>query len=293
MLKLPTIEPRFFEVYHYADVITAVIENEFDHLQLWDDFFCNDRLEGLLEPYQKSSAFHTFISFMIDRLLYEYTSSLDLDGRKAICRSYSKIPSAIEDIDPFTLPVERALKARQIKFESFVTWLELCGKTFDSCDLDDIEVFVQDLRWQEAYEDLLVQSTREVFFTLFTNRKLLLQFNVIVAHQIGQLPTLELFDEPLRATESLFDHPGVLRREHMPEWVRQAIFFRDRGRCVACHVDLSGTTSLGSRKNFDHIVPLASGGLNDVTNIQLLCETCNLRKSQGEAFTSGAYEDWY
>ena len=51
--------------------------------------------------------------------------------------------------------------------------------------------------------------------------------------------------------------------------------------------------SIGERVHYDHIVPLASGGLNDVTNIQLLCEDCNRRKSAGLAITSTRYEPWY
>jgi 5-methylcytosine-specific restriction endonuclease McrA len=48
-----------------------------------------------------------------------------------------------------------------------------------------------------------------------------------------------------------------------------------------------------SREEFDHIVPLADGGLNDVTNMQLLCRECNRRKRDGEAVTSDFYEAWY
>jgi hypothetical protein len=59
-------------------------------------------------------------------------------------------------------------------------------------------------------------------------------------------------------------------RKPIPPGVRQAVFLRDAGRCTKC----------GSLKNlhFDHIIPLAKGGGNQVENVQVLCAACNLSK---------------
>ena len=43
----------------------------------------------------------------------------------------------------------------------------------------------------------------------------------------------------------------------------------------------------------DPLVPLRAGGMNDGTNIQLLCAECNLKKSGRRVVTSETYEDWY
>jgi 5-methylcytosine-specific restriction endonuclease McrA len=75
--------------------------------------------------------------------------------------------------------------------------------------------------------------------------------------------------------------------------VKKAIFYRDRGKCSFCLKDLTNLISITSEKNFDHIVPLALGGINDVTNFQLLCETCNKSKRHFNAETSIIYEKWY
>lgn len=45
------------------------------------------------------------------------------------------------------------------------------------------------------------------------------------------------------------------------------------GKCACCGADLSQTGH-----HLDHIMPLALGGLNDDSNVQLLTPKCNLRK---------------
>lgn len=50
------------------------------------------------------------------------------------------------------------------------------------------------------------------------------------------------------------------------------IFKMQGRRCAYCR------SVLRSKKHIDHIMPLALGGTNDATNLQLLCVRCNLSK---------------
>ena len=62
------------------------------------------------------------------------------------------------------------------------------------------------------------------------------------------------------------------KSRRIPTWVKEYVFERDSGKCQAC----------GSSKSicYDHILPYSKGGLsNHPKNIQLLCERCNLKKS--------------
>ena len=58
----------------------------------------------------------------------------------------------------------------------------------------------------------------------------------------------------------------------IPSWIKQEVFIRDEGKCVKC----------GSSDNihFDHDLPFSKGGTSlNVENIQLLCQSHNLSKS--------------
>lgn len=61
------------------------------------------------------------------------------------------------------------------------------------------------------------------------------------------------------------------RSRHIPQSVKDAVWNRDKGRCVEC----------GSQENleFDHIIPHSKNGANTYRNVQLLCQDCNRSKS--------------
>jgi 5-methylcytosine-specific restriction endonuclease McrA len=53
----------------------------------------------------------------------------------------------------------------------------------------------------------------------------------------------------------------------------QELHRKQRGLCVACRC------SLADGFHRDHVTPLAAGGSNDISNIQLLCPDCNRSKN--------------
>src|SRR6266568_1439889 len=87
----------------------------------------------------------------------------------------------------------------------------------------------------------------------------------------------------------LLNRSGKFPRVQIPIWIKKAVYFRDRGRCLNCNSDLSYLLCTDRRQHYDHIVPLDRMGVNDPTNIQLLCAKCNERKSSTSIYTSTSY----
>jgi 5-methylcytosine-specific restriction enzyme A len=59
----------------------------------------------------------------------------------------------------------------------------------------------------------------------------------------------------------------------IPLEVRKYVFERDRYLCQSC-----GKNQTQSKLTVDHIIALAKGGSNDLSNLQTLCSVCNRRK---------------
>ena len=59
----------------------------------------------------------------------------------------------------------------------------------------------------------------------------------------------------------------------IPPAVRKYVFERDRYCCKSCNCNHKQT-----ELTIDHIIPLARGGSNDISNLQTLCRRCNIRK---------------
>lgn len=110
----------------------------------------------------------------------------------------------------------------------------------------------------------------DTFQLLFGDREFLLNFNLILSQSVKKM---KVSDYP-----EILVKDGMLKRVELPTWLKRGVFFRDRGRCIKCGKDLTGTIVTGEDLHYDHIVPLADGGANDPTNFQLLCKDCNLKK---------------
>lgn len=62
-----------------------------------------------------------------------------------------------------------------------------------------------------------------------------------------------------------------VRSRRIPQDVKAAVWQRDQGQCAEC--------GASEYLEFDHVIPFSKGGANTEGNVQLLCRSCNLSKS--------------
>jgi hypothetical protein len=265
------IVAKFYKTYSMCAVVNDFLKNTLDNSLSLECFHCDEQWANWLAPYQKYSVFHQFIEFAVRSFHADQADNFDIGKSKRMYASFREIPGAIDDLVPHQLPIEEAFEHHEIEHESFFEFLANSGKTFEEANADDIYEFMTEVWISSAYEDLMKQTVDEVFLVLFQNRELMLLFNDYVSgiFSRGDLGGAEDRDRSLLALD------GTLTRVRPPMWAKRAVFFRDRGKCVLCDKDVSGLVSLDNIENYDHIVPLARWGLNDITNLQLLCVPCN------------------
>ncbi len=277
----------FKGTYYYANMVANILEYPYDYIRSISEFW-GDEKQLLLNfmPFQKYSIFHAFIYFIIESTWRDEISDSQLKKFKENYKSYQLSSSSFAK-EPFLTSVE--YYAHCYKFDVSHPWITE-GKTVQELTSDDIDMYYQDLPlWRDDYEDLIKFMANEVFNILFTNRVLMANFNGLLANVISS----SIMNDISADYKHLFEKDGVLKRKRIPEWAKRAIKFRDHGYCVQCHKDISEEQRNISEVHVDHIVPLAKGGLNDISNLQLLCEHCNTRKGAREVFTNNSAIDWY
>ena len=196
--------------------------------------------------------------------LIEYSISEDIDYA---LRKGDPLEFAKTQIEPL-------IQARSVKhYQTPAKYKNHVGD-----DDTDENLWISHIR-EKFDEHVLDNLTNEVFTLLYVDRKALLQLNKIIAKTIK---CLKLIDHP-----KLLEANGIVKRcTYWPKWLRNALFYREKGHCSLCLKDISGLFAAGKELEIDHIVPLNLGGTNDPTNLQILCENCNSKKGGGLSQTS-------
>lgn len=266
------LDIKFYETYYFCNVVQNVIKSQFNYL-LDLEGFCGDlNIYNHSEPFRKYSTLHSFIEYIVDDIYFEAIDDAKNNNLRAQVLKYQKAP------------IEYALEYHSLCFTSFKGYMK--GEQKELCEFneDDLVNYYLQLK-DDVYYELVEQTTKEIFHVLFQNREFLLSFNQMMA---------EYLESAGGGNCNLFTKKGTFKRRHIPKWVKRAVFYRDKGRCILCDSDLSGTLNANNMENYDHIIPLAKFGFNDVTNIQLLCKACNQKEKKADLLiTSSKYYSWY
>lgn len=269
---------EYYSTYSFVNLIHDLAVNGYEVPEIYDGFdnFIELYPNDIILPFQKSSVLHQFIDFAVYLSFREEVDDVVLD-------------SVVYDKN-YILWLNEALKTYKITHLGFKDWLQTRSLSLDKLEHEETILEYYDYLYETgSFQGLLQQISDEVFFVLFMNRNFLYHFNKQISTRIAKIKTQDFPDD----SRILFKKDGFLRRVNIPVWVKKAVFYRDRGICSNCQKDISGLINIHNSKHFDHIIPLASGGLNDISNFQLLCEACNLGKKDKEIQVSKIYERWY
>lgn len=126
----------------------------------------------------------------------------------------------------------------------------------------------------------------DTFTILFESRDIMKKFNLHIADEIKKF-TVSNYPFFLK-----FD--GVMKRcTYWPEWLKQGLLRREQGHCAICQKNVTGGFVNKMGFAIDHIVPLNLGGVNDPTNLQMLCGDCNNSKGGEKTTTSDKYAPFW
>ncbi len=71
--------------------------------------------------------------------------------------------------------------------------------------------------------------------------------------------------------------------KHTAKQIRE-LFNKQQCKCANCISCITLTPKMPNTLHLDHIMPISKGGTNNISNIQLLCKDCNLRKHAKDPF---------
>lgn len=244
------------DLYYICQMVDGVTRDPGAYLRNVEDIFGDMSSSGLVRKYPKWTCFHDFVEALISSVISE-------DAEKS-------------ESSPGKYWVDYLLRSNSIGYSS------VNPSEFDRCEGYE---YLDALQQEDLIAELCERISKQVFHVLFSNRGTMSAFG----HMVGGYV---LHTAPSFAPEA-FNEAGYLLRASIPTWAESAVFHRDKGRCVLCQTDLTKLFSQQSQIHYDHIVPLARGGMNCVTNLQLTCSRCNLSKGGRSAATSREYEVWY
>lgn len=229
-------------VLSLAATVSAVINDDSENFSYYCDIEDLDMLEKCVKPSRKT-LLHCFIENVCSEgITYLFRKHFDQEG-----------------------------------INEMRMWMDSLHISYDDLQVPSVEGEYSEV---EAYADALQEKfnnealatvSEAVFAILFCDKDFLFTFNKKVTDQIRKL---KKDDYP-----QYLQGDGYLIRKDTPKWLKDGVFYRDRGRCQECGTDLSVLFQNGNNANYDHIIPLRQGGSNDPTNFQLMCEHCNKAKN--------------
>lgn len=244
---------NFSESYAFADKVRKAI---FEDQYIIEPVETASNIENQIKKPQKQTLLHDYIKYVVEDDLTFYFRGPGWE--------YSEIE-----------PVLTMLDSHGVTYSSLDQYIKDLYRDDDTgITIEVTEGLEEKYRFEHAeyIESLLPEVltpiiVAEVFTLLFSDREAMKAFNLKIASYLGV---------------------KTARCTYWPKWLERALFCREKGLCALCKCDLSSIYHTQGKLAVDHIVPIALFGVNDPTNLQILCERCNGKKSGSEIITSNA-----
>ncbi|WHY28322.1 HNH endonuclease [Bacillus wiedmannii] len=227
------------------------------------DMFWDDEKENILPKLIKTdkwTVIHQWIEYIYDLYeeIHQMERNIELEG------TYYHVNKLVEEVQ---FPVE----LEKPNFESCDHSKEYVEGVGCECTIKAIE-YIDYIK--NNVEQIVQLSIHSAFQIIFLNRKFLHDFHIKISEKVKE--DYEWIEENYK--ESLNSRNGSFKRCGFNEWVKRAVYHRDKGVCIMCRRHLTNETNVENSYAIDHIVPLNRMGNNDPTNFQILCLTCNSSK---------------
>lgn len=245
---------EYYEPEEFADDVRSTLGN--DLYSATRDYFEDDAVLSMLEPYPERSAMWQFMAWFADGVLYEMTTDVEPELAPLLPKQRKRRFSL--------LPIEEAMLRYEIKDDGFNQFISDTKKSPEEVDGDDVYDYFQALRECGTIEELSSRMADAAFPVIFEDLAVLATLQEAIAERIRDLKSLDMDVEHAL----MFESKGVLRKVPPPRWALQMVIKRDRAHCAAC----AAATSFV----FEQLVGCEAGGLNDVGNLRLKCAAQNL-----------------
>lgn len=232
-----------------------VVQNYWDYGNEAIDCFKEEILGSILKP-NKTTAIHHVLSFFQD-----ISEALDMMWKNGddMERVYDHIIRTLEEVNLHPDIPEPDFSNCNDKGHWDCECNKIIHQWIDYVSENNVEI-----------DRLIVHAA---FQFIFQDRNFLHNFHLDLAELIEN--EMEYLKEEY---PEFITQKGRIRRQRFPEWLKKAVFYRDKGTCMNCRCDLTNLIRNQNTIHIDHMVPLDLYGSNDASNYQLLCEPCNTSK---------------
>lgn len=246
-------EFSFSKTYSYADLVRREILSD---ISIYDPVDTASELEQQILKPCKRTLLHDYIKSVIAGDIHFFFSGPGWD--------YDCVDPVFELLDGYDIEYETLDDYIFNMFREDDTG-ESVTVTDELRDKYKVEYALYSLE-DIVIEAVLPKLVIEVFTLLFSDRVAMKEFNLKLSESLG----------------------GAVHKRctYWNSWLKSALMYREKGVCAICKTDLTAKYNSLGNVAVDHIVPIALGGVNDPTNLQLLCSTCNGKKSGNIVITS-------